>query len=184
VICVFFHAIATDYDGTIATDGLTPEAVVEALRHFKSTGRRLILVTGRELDDLKAVFPGHDIFDRIVAENGAVLYEPASQRERVLALPPPPSFVEQLRDEIAPLSIGRVIVASWEPNETRILEAIKAQGLELQIIFNKGAVMVLSPWMSWDCRRSMSWAWAMQKMIMPSYRCAAVPLRSPTPCPR
>ena len=143
---MFFQAIATDYDGTIATDGQTPEPVLEALRHFKSTGRRLILVTGRELDDLKAVFPGHEIFDRIVAENGAVLYEPASQRERVLASPPPPSFVEALRKkEIQPLSVGRVIVASWEPNEGRVLEAIKAQGLELQIIFNKGAVMVLPP---------------------------------------
>jgi hydroxymethylpyrimidine pyrophosphatase-like HAD family hydrolase len=143
---VFFHAIATDYDGTIAADGQTPEAVVEALRHFKSTGRRLILVTGRELDDLKAVFPEHDIFDRIVAENGAVLYEPASQRERILASPPPLSFVEALRKkDVRPLSVGHVIVASWEPSETSVLETIKAQGLELQIIFNKGAVMVLPP---------------------------------------
>ncbi|HEX2758928.1 MAG TPA: HAD hydrolase family protein, partial [Rhizomicrobium sp.] len=143
---MFFIALATDYDGTIATDGRTPPEVVEALKQFKSGGRKLILVTGRELDDLKAVFPEHGIFDRIVAENGALLYEPATQRERILAPPPVEALVKALQDaEVAPLSVGRVIVATWEPNETIVLETIKRLGLESQIIFNKGAVMVLPP---------------------------------------
>jgi len=143
---MFFIALATDYDGTIATDGRTPPDVVEALKQFKNGGRKLILVTGRELDDLKAAFPEHGIFDRIVAENGALLYEPATQRERVLAPPPVEAFVMALREaQVAPLSVGRVIVATWEPNETIVLETIKRLGLELQIIFNKGAVMVLPP---------------------------------------
>ena len=38
---------------------------------------------------------------------------------------------------------GRVIVATWEPYETMVLETIRDLGLELQVIFNKGAVMVL-----------------------------------------
>jgi hypothetical protein len=41
------------------------------------------------------------------------------------------------------ISIGRVIVATWEPHETTVLETIRDRGLELQVIFNKGAVMVL-----------------------------------------
>lgn len=143
---MFFVALATDYDGTIATDGRTPPEVIEALKQFKGGGRKLILVTGRELDDLTAVFPEHDIFDRIVAENGALLYEPATRRERVLAPPPVETFVAALRNaHVAPLSVGRVIVATWEPNEIIVLETIKRLGLELQIIFNKGAVMVLPP---------------------------------------
>lgn len=143
---MFFIALATDYDGTIATDGRVPPEIIEALKQFKSGGRKLILVTGRELDDLKSIFPEHGIFDRIVAENGALLYEPATQREEVLAPPPVEAFVTALREtQIAPLSVGRVIVATWEPNETIVLETIKRLGLELQIIFNKGAVMVLPP---------------------------------------
>lgn len=143
---MFFIALATDYDGTIATDGRTPPEVVEALKQFKSGGRKLILVTGRELDDLKAAFPEHTIFDRIVAENGALLYEPATQRERILAPPPVEALVTALQyAQVAPLSVGRVIVATWEPNETIVLEIIKRLGLESQIIFNKGAVMVLPP---------------------------------------
>ena len=39
--------------------------------------------------------------------------------------------------------MGRSIVATWEPNEKLVLQAIRELGLELQIIFNKGAVMVL-----------------------------------------
>src|SRR5690349_18164327 len=94
---MFFAALAADYDGTIATDGLVPDTVLDALKRFKETGRRLILVTGRELPDLQAAFPGHEIFDRIVAENGALLYEPATKRETVLGPPPPASFVEALQ---------------------------------------------------------------------------------------
>jgi len=143
---MFFVALATDYDGTIATDGQTPADVIAALSRLKASGRRLILVTGRELPDLKIAFPEHEIFDRIVAENGALLYEPATQRQRALADAPSEAFVGALKKAgVSPLSVGKVIVATWEPNETLVLETIKACGLESQIIFNKGAVMVLPP---------------------------------------
>ena len=36
-----------------------------------------------------------------------------------------------------------MIVATWQPHEMQVLEAIRELGLELQVIFNKGAVMVL-----------------------------------------
>ncbi|MFO0841374.1 MAG: HAD-IIB family hydrolase [Gemmataceae bacterium] len=36
-----------------------------------------------------------------------------------------------------------MIVATWEPHEAAVLDAIREAGLELQVIFNKGAVMVL-----------------------------------------
>jgi hydroxymethylpyrimidine pyrophosphatase-like HAD family hydrolase len=34
-------------------------------------------------------------------------------------------------------------VATWEPHERTVLDTIRELGLELQVIFNKGAVMVL-----------------------------------------
>jgi haloacid dehalogenase-like hydrolase/Helicase HerA, central domain len=62
----------------------------------------------------------------------------------VIAEPPPAAFVQQLRARnVAPLSVGRAIVATWEPHGTTVLQVIRDLGLELQIIFNKGAVMVL-----------------------------------------
>jgi hypothetical protein len=54
--------------------------------------------------------------------------------------------VETLRKKgVTPLSVGRSVIATWEPNEKLVLEAIRELGLELQIVFNKGAVMVLPP---------------------------------------
>jgi HAD superfamily hydrolase (TIGR01484 family) len=140
----YFLALATDYDGTIAHDGVVDKPTLAALRKLKEAGRKLILVTGRELRDLQNSFCATDLFDRIVAENGALLYAPASKEERPLGPPPSEAFVARLKSEgMTPLSIGRVIVATWEPNETATLEAIRDLGLDLQIIFNKGAVMVL-----------------------------------------
>jgi hypothetical protein len=93
---------------------------------------------------LQRVFPRLDLFDRVVAENGALLYTPSSKEARPLGPQPPPAFVERLRSlGVEPLSVGQVIVATWEPNETIVLETIRDLGLDLQIIFNKGAVMVL-----------------------------------------
>ena len=139
-----YVALATDYDGTIAHNGEVDEHTLAALERLRGASRRLVLVTGRELDDLVRCMPRLDLFDIVVAENGALLYWPATKQERTLAAPPPPEFAERLREAgVSPLSVGRVIVASWEPNEGAVLATIRDMGLELQIIFNKGAVMVL-----------------------------------------
>lgn len=139
-----YVAFATDYAGTIAHDGMVDGDTIVALERLRASRRWLILVTGRELDDLVRVMPRLDLFDCVVAENGALLYRPATREERVLAEPPPPRFAEHLREQgVSPLSVGRVIVATWEPNESAVLATIRELGLGLQIIFNKGAVMVL-----------------------------------------
>lgn len=138
-----YLALATDYDGTLAADGRVTEKTRSALKRLRDSGRKLLLVTGRQLEDLIEVFSDVELFDRVVAENGALLYEPSTKEERSLGTPPPPAFVDALESRGVPVSTGRVIVATWEPHETAVLEAIKELGLELQVIFNKGAVMVL-----------------------------------------
>ena len=141
---MYFVALATDYDGTLAEDGKVASTTIDALRSLRQSGRKLILVTGRELLDLQRVFPEIELFDLVVAENGALLYEPASKTETALGAAPPAAFLDWLKKHrVSPLSIGRSIVATWEPNEKIVLQAIRELGLELQIIFNKGAVMVL-----------------------------------------
>lgn len=141
-----YHVLATDYDGTIALHGKVDEPTVEALRQCKASSRKIILVTGRELDELIALFPEYEIFDLIVAENGALIYNPASKEEILLGERPPQNFINELRQKnVAPMSVGRVIVATWEPHQTTVLEAIRHAGIEYQVIFNKGAVMVLPP---------------------------------------
>src|SRR5688572_22370508 len=95
---MYFLALAADYDGTIAEHGVVAIETVEALRSLKASGRKLILVTGRDFPDLKRVFADLELFDRIVAENGALLVNPATQEERVLGEPPSLRFVEYLQE--------------------------------------------------------------------------------------
>jgi HAD superfamily hydrolase (TIGR01484 family) len=143
---IVFQALATDYDGTLASDGVVSDRTIAALERLRASGRNLLLVTGRELEDLRGVFPRLDLFDRIVAENGALLYRPASREVVALAALPSPAFIARLRElGVTPLSVGHVIVATRVPHDEDVLTAIRELGLELQIIFNKGAVMVLPP---------------------------------------
>ncbi len=75
---MYFVALASDYDGTLAEDGRVSLSTIDALRALRQSGRKLILVTGRELPELKEVFPDVRDYDLVVAENGALLYEPAT----------------------------------------------------------------------------------------------------------
>src|SRR5207244_9606895 len=115
-----------------------------ALERLRGAGRGRILVTGRELGELNEVFRRLDLFDRVVAENGALIYRPDGGSERLLGVPPPHSFVESLRARgVGPISVGRVVVATWQPHEEVVVDAIRAAGLALRVIRNKRAIMVL-----------------------------------------
>jgi HAD superfamily hydrolase (TIGR01484 family) len=139
-----YHALAADYDGTLATDGVVDDRTIESLRRLRQSGRRLILVTGRIIEQLLHVFPQLRLCDMVVADNGALLYDPETEEKHPLADPPPREFIEELaRRGVPRIEVGDVIVATWEPHETTVLKTIHDLGLELQIIFNKGAVMIL-----------------------------------------
>ncbi len=69
-----FAALATDYDETLADHGRVLPGTEKALERLRTSGRKLLLVTGRDLKDLLQVFPRVDLFHAVVAENGALLY--------------------------------------------------------------------------------------------------------------
>ena len=136
--------LASDYDGTLAHHGVLDAETTAALDRFRATGRRVIMVTGRELPDLQRACSVLDRFDWIVAENGALLYRPSDQFSRLLCPPASAALAQKLGEAHAqPLSVGSAIIATHEPHETLVIQLIKKLGLELQVIFNKGAVMVL-----------------------------------------
>jgi HAD superfamily hydrolase (TIGR01484 family) len=141
-----YHALAADFDGTLAHHGRIAAETWKALRELKASGRKLVMVTGRQLDELLALLEEAELFDRIVAENGALVYDPATKQIRALAPAPPAAFTQELRHRgVERVVVGRVIVATWEPHQDTVLSVIHDQGLELQVIFNKGAVMILPP---------------------------------------
>jgi phosphoglycolate phosphatase (TIGR01487 family) len=138
-----YQLLATDYDGTLAHHGRVSPETIAALERFRHSGGKLVLITGRILDDLRNVFDRFDLFDRIVAENGATTYRPDKRVERPLTEPVPAQLLEELRARNIPFGTGRCIVATVEPHQDAVLAAIHELGLEYQVIFNKGAVMVL-----------------------------------------
>lgn len=136
-------ALAIDYDGTLASEGVVDERTVTALRKFKATGKKLFLVTGRELLELLNLFPESDVFDVIVAENGALLHYPQTQQQILLTGPPPLSLIyELLNREIAFLSIGRCIIATRKPYDS-IVKEILPNYPDLSIAYNNNSVMIL-----------------------------------------
>ena len=139
-----FLAIASDYDGTLAHDGKVRPESLEAIERLKASGRRFILVTGRQFEELKQTFPEFAICDLIIAENGATVWNPQTREEIALVSAPPPKFAEALRERgVHPLAEGKVILATWQPHEVEVFKTIRDLGLELNVIFNKGAVMIL-----------------------------------------
>src|SRR5436190_2791212 len=106
---MYYLALACDYDGTLAKDGVVSPETIAALERVEASGRKLILVTGRLLEDVQKVFPRLDLFTLVVAENGALLYRPADKTEQVLGEVPPERFIKALQERgVTPLSTGRV----------------------------------------------------------------------------
>jgi HAD superfamily hydrolase (TIGR01484 family) len=140
-----FTVLACDYDGTIAREGRVDDATAWDLGRVRTSGRRLVLVTGRDLPTLRSVCPHLDLFDRVVAENGALLFRPEDGSEQALADAPPEALVERLRGNGVPVDTGRAVIFTWRPNEVAALEAITELGFGHQVILNRQAVMVVPP---------------------------------------
>ena len=139
-----FHALACDYDGTVAkrryprrSDPPRPRAPAR---------------------DRAQSHPGHRAPDRgsegglsrsvdLRRRRGRERRGPLLAREEGTARArrgAAAAFAERLsRAGVREVAVGHVIVATWQPYELMVLDAIRDLGLELQVIFNKGAVMVL-----------------------------------------
>jgi len=92
----------------------------------------------------QASFTQLDLFDLVVVENGALLYDPRTDTEELIADSASTALVERLRDKgVSSLSVGRSVIATWHPFEDAVISSIRELGLELQMTFNKDAIMVL-----------------------------------------
>ncbi|MCC7414236.1 MAG: HAD-IIB family hydrolase [Gammaproteobacteria bacterium] len=139
-----YLALATDYDGTLASNDRVSESAVRALERLRVSGRHTILVTGRRLDDLLAVCSCIQLFDLVVVENGAVVYNPHSREQTLLAGPPSELLIQSLQERgIEPLEIGQILIATHAPHRAAVQDVIWELGLEAQVIGNRDAVMVL-----------------------------------------
>ena len=141
-----YLVLAVDYDGTAARENGLCDDAARAIERLRVSGRRAVLVTGRRLADLLHVCPRVGLFDSVIAENGAVLYDPARREEIPLAAPIPAAFAERLRERgVDPVEVGSVLVGTRDPQHTVMFEVIRELGLELQVVFNRSYAMALPP---------------------------------------
>ncbi|HSF07337.1 MAG TPA: HAD family hydrolase [Methylomirabilota bacterium] len=138
------HVLAVDYDGTIAEDGQVTAPTAAALQRVRASGRKLVLVTGRLLDDLHRVCPGVDgMFDAVVAENGALVFFPARREVHTLGAGPEPALLDSLRRHGVHFELGTSIIATHADFAEAALAAIRETGVERTLVFNKGSLMLL-----------------------------------------
>jgi hydroxymethylpyrimidine pyrophosphatase-like HAD family hydrolase len=138
------HVLASDYDGTIAEAGRVSERTRAALERVRESGRKLLLVTGRMLPDLRLVCPDVDaLFDAVVAENGAVLSLPSRRETKVIGERPEPGLVDALTRRQVPFDLGSAIVATRATFADAALAAIRDAGVERSLVFNKGSLMLM-----------------------------------------
>jgi hydroxymethylpyrimidine pyrophosphatase-like HAD family hydrolase len=139
-----YVALAVGFDGTLARDGRCDERCIDVLRTLSATGRKLILVTGRELRELLEIFPEARVFDYVVAENGAVMHRPATRESEILAQAPPEILLQELRRRhVTPLTVGSSIVRTVQANEAEVSAALRKLQLDFQLVTNPGALMML-----------------------------------------
>jgi len=140
---VFFKALACDYDGTLASEDRIGPLVREALERARKTGLRLILVTGRTFFELTRVCDCLELFDAVVAENGAVLYYPGSAMIRDQGPPVPVRLLAELDRRGIYYQVGRVIVGTARGDEGALKEVLAAAGVTRDLIYNRAALMLL-----------------------------------------
>ena len=125
-----YLALAADYDGTLAMSGSLSAEVEGALEWLRSSGRRVVLVTGRTFEEFEAACASMALFDRVVLENGAVLYSPSTRQLTALCPPASPQLARELtRRGVEPVIRGQAIVATRRPNEIAVLKTIRDLGL-------------------------------------------------------
>jgi hydroxymethylpyrimidine pyrophosphatase-like HAD family hydrolase len=138
------RALATDYDGTLASDGVVRAQTWSALERLRASGWQVLLVTGRVLEDLRRVCGRLDRFDAVVAENGALLHLPSASSDEVLAAPPPPALLDRLRDRgVQPLHRGMVVVGTHQRHAQAALAVLRESGLDWQVVLNRDSAMLL-----------------------------------------
>lgn len=139
-----YVVLAAGFDGTLARDGRCDERSLAALRALARSGRKLILVTSRELRDLLDVFPDARLFDYLVAENGAVVHRPATRESAILAQAPSETLVHELRRRgVTPLCVGSVVVTTSKGHCDALVEVVQKLRLDSYVLDNGGTVAVV-----------------------------------------
>ncbi len=138
----YFRSVAVDFDGTLTEGPVAPETLT-ALAEARRSGIRVILVTGRIMSELRAVFPQMDehIVDAVVAENGALVVSSVGVRQ--LASPVDRAVSAALTARGVSHRAGQVLIACAGADEPAALDCVRGLGLDCQLVRNRNELMIL-----------------------------------------
>ncbi len=140
---MYCRVLACDFDGTGAVGGRLAPEVEDVLARARAAGYATLLVTGRVIESLRLDAADLHAFDAVVAENGAVVWFPATGCTLPLAAAPSEAFLGRLRAAGIAFEAGAVVVGMWEQHAADALRLVREAGLDLQLVFNRAAVMLL-----------------------------------------
>lgn len=139
-----YVALAAGFDATLARNGRCDARCVEALRAIAASGRKLILVTRRELRDVLQNFPEAGVFDYLVAESGAVMHRTATRESTILAHAPPENFVQELRRRrVTPLAVGSSTITTDCVHEDEVAATIRKLQLDCELVTDDDTLIIL-----------------------------------------
>ena len=137
------RVLALDFDNTIAVNDRLDHDVAAALQEARGSGVLRVLVTGRILSDLQPLLPSPDLFDAVVAENGAVLQLVHDPHPIALSSAPDPALVAELNRRRIAHRCGICIVEAAAAASHDVLTIVQTLGLPHGISFNRDRLMVL-----------------------------------------
>jgi hydroxymethylpyrimidine pyrophosphatase-like HAD family hydrolase len=195
---MLIEAVVTDFDASFTEDqGTASDRRTWAeVRRLKAAGVKVILNTGRDLDYLlgpTGVLRWSDIaqFDLVIAEDGAVAWDPSANEVHILGEPVSPYFVDALRrtagakrpeNRIDPkeLWLGHASIATMRdklPIAQRVLTRKNAflrrlgiPPIDVQPIVNGGSVT----WVKTGVDKGTGMLWALHRLGVRASRTVAI----------
>jgi hypothetical protein len=140
---VRLRALALDYDGTLAEDGVLDPQARAAIEEARDHGLVVVLVTGRILADLRERVGDLSLFDAVVAENGAVVAYPHADRSTHASARCPTSLAGVLQARGVEARAGECVVEVDAGACQTVLQVVRELELPLALHFNRGRLMVL-----------------------------------------
>ncbi len=135
--------LALDLEGTLAQDGQISLENWDALRQAKMAGLTLILTTGSRLARFIDTGPYDELFEAIVAENGAVVYFPRRDSRELPFGRLSPQLSDKVQALNIPLEQGEALIATRTPHDRALLNALRGAQGGAAVEYNREAVMLL-----------------------------------------
>ena len=136
-------ALACDLRGTIADGERIGPRMRETLERVRQADVRLILVTARAFFELTRACDCLALFDAVVAENGAVLYFPASATLRDHELPVPGRLSAELDRRGIEHEVGRVTIAVGQRDEAALRDVLAGADITRDVVRDRERVILV-----------------------------------------